>query len=48
MRKTLIWTAIAMFVAVPLVVQAEEHGVMHLQSSDDIERVEERLPRTRD
>lgn len=43
MRKTLIWTAMAMFVAVPLVVQAEEHGVMHLQSSDDIERVEERL-----
>jgi len=43
MRKMLTGTAMAMFVAIPLVVQAEEHGVMHLQSSDDIQRVEERL-----
>lgn len=43
MGKTLIWMAMAMFVAMPLVVQAEEHGVRHLQSSDDIDRVEERL-----
>lgn len=35
--------AMAMFVAIPLVVQADEYGVLHLQASDDIGRVEQRL-----
>lgn len=43
MWKILTGTAMAMFVAMPLMVQAEAHGVRHLQASDDIERVEERL-----
>ncbi len=43
MRKTLLWTAMAMLAAMPMGVQAEEGGVMHLRSNDDIERVDERL-----
>ncbi|MCL7940253.1 DUF302 domain-containing protein [Halomonas sp. ATCH28] len=43
MWKSLIGAAMTMFVALPLLAQAGEHGVMHLQSNDDIDRVEERL-----
>lgn len=43
MKKLLIGAAMTMLVAMPLMAQAEEHGVMHLQSSDDIERVDQRL-----
>ena len=43
MRKCLIGIAMSMLVAMPVVVQAEEHGVRHLQSSDGIERVDQRL-----
>jgi len=43
MWQRLIGTVMTMLVAMPLMVQAEEHGVMHLQSGDDMVRVEERL-----
>ncbi|CAM3438276.1 DUF302 domain-containing protein [Halomonas lysinitropha] len=43
MWKTLTGTALAIFVAIPLMVQAEEHGMMHIEAKDDIDRVEERL-----
>ncbi|MBF7053032.1 DUF302 domain-containing protein [Halomonas sp. KAO] len=43
MRKCLIGAAMTMLVAMPVIVQAQEHGVMHLQSSDGIESVEQRL-----
>lgn len=43
MWKMLTGTALALFVALPLMVQAEEHGVMHVEARGDIDRVEERL-----
>ncbi|MEQ6916174.1 DUF302 domain-containing protein [Halomonas aquatica] len=43
MWKSLTGTALGMLLAVPLIVQAQTHGIMHLTSGDDIERVEERL-----
>ena len=43
MWKTLIGTAMTIVVAMPLMGQAEEHGVRYLQSSDDIIHVEQRL-----
>jgi len=43
MWKSLIGTALALAVAMPLAVQAQVHGVMHRQASGDIKRVDERL-----
>ncbi|MDR9440328.1 MAG: DUF302 domain-containing protein [Halomonas sp.] len=43
MLKRWIGMAMTMFVVMPLMVHAEEHGIRHLQSSDDIVRVEQRL-----
>lgn len=43
MQKLLIGAAMTMLVAMPMMAQAEKNGVMHLQSSDDLESVDQRL-----
>lgn len=36
-------TSMAILMAFPMVVQAEEHGIRHIETSEDIDRVDERL-----
>jgi len=43
MWKMLTGFVMAMFMATPLVVQADAHGIRYLQSSDEITRVDQRL-----
>lgn len=43
MGKSVTGMAMAMLVALPMIVQAEGHGIRHIETSKDIDRVDQRL-----